>query len=521
MIGSLLLAASLLQDVPTHTVGGVVINAVTGSPLSKTRVFLAPTERLSDRVQAITGADGRFRFDGVRAGKYALSAERLGFTPQHYNERRLGQGYSSAIVAGEGETTDALVFRMIPGAAITGTVVDSNGDPVPYLVVQAVRAVGRGARRRQQRSMWGVTDDRGIYRIHSLPSGTYAIAAASGSTYPQTVAGVASEALVYPATYFPGTTNPDAAATIQLFARQEYRADMVVRPVPAARVQGTIVGGETVQGSYVNLVVPGLFGGETNALRRAYVHRGSFTIDNVPQGRCVLYLWDAKKRPLSRRPVEVVGPETTVTFGDIRLPEVTAMVAIQGHREETNGPTVLVLMRPENSDVVAGQIGKDGKATLPSLLPGRYEIMVRGQRELAVVSFEARGATRTADGMLDIPETGTVDLRIVADASAAEINGRLYRDGKPQAGVTALLVSREHLRNIGLYRLDQSDSDGSFAWHGVLPGKYMMFAFEDGEPYDYLDPDFIQTRMADAQPLTVTAEPKQKARLDMKAKKSD
>jgi hypothetical protein len=472
-------------------------------------------------VQSITGADGRFRFDGVPAGKYTLSTERLGFTPQAYNQRRLGQGYASAIVAGEGEATDALVFKMIPGAAITGTVVDSNGDPVPYLVVQAVRAVGRGARRRQQRSMWGSTDDRGIYRIHSLPAGTYAIAVASGSTYSQPVASSTRGAPAYPATYFPGTTNPEAAATIQLSAGQEYRVDLVVRPVPAARVEGTVVGGETAQGSYVNLVVPGLFGGETNALRRAHVYRGSFTIDNVPQGRCVLYLRDNKNQPVSRRAVEVVGPETTVTLGDVRLPEVTAMVAIQGHREETNWPTVLALMRPENSDVVVGQIGKDGKATVPSLLPGRYEIIVRSLRELAVVSFEVRGATRTADGMVDIPETGTVELRIVADASAAEINGRLYRDGKPQAGVTALLVPRERWRNTGSYRLDQSDSDGSFVWHGVLPGEYMMFAFEEGEPFDYLDPDFIKTQMADAQPLTVTAERTQKARLDVKTKKSD
>jgi hypothetical protein len=521
MIGLLLLAASLLQDATTHTVGGVVVNGVTGSPLSKTRVFLAPTERPSNRVQSVTGPDGRFRFDGVPAGKYGLTAERLGFAQQAYNQRCIGQGYASAIVAGEGEATDALVFKMIPGAVITGAVVNSNGDPVPRLTVQVVRAVGRGARRRQQRHFWGSTDDRGIYRIHSLPSGTYAIAVASGSTYSQTVAGFTSEALAYPATYFPGTTNPEAAATIQLSAGQEYRADMVVRPVPAARVQGTVVGGETAQGSYVIVGVPGLFGGETNALRRAYVHRGSFTIDNVPQGRCVLYLRDNKNQPVSRRAVEVVGAETTVTLGDVRLPEVSATVTIRGKQEETGLPTVVSLMRPETTDGTARSIDKDGKAKLPFLVPGRYQVTVRSQRELAVVSFEARGATRTADGMLEIPETGTVDLRIVADAAAAEINGRLYRDGKPQAGVTALLVPREHWRNTGSYRLDQSDSDGSFVWHGVLPGEYMMFAFEEGEPFDYLDPDFIKTQMADAQPLTVTAERTQKARLDVRAKKSD
>ncbi len=89
MIASLLLLAALLQtkEAPqaTYVASGRVVNGVTGEPLNKAHVTLAPSvappvayaQAGSSRRTVITGPDGRFRFEGLPAGKYHFSAERL------------------------------------------------------------------------------------------------------------------------------------------------------------------------------------------------------------------------------------------------------------------------------------------------------------------------------------------------------------------------------------------------------------------------------------------------------------
>jgi len=244
-------------------------------------------------------------------------------------------------------------------------------------------------------------------------------------------------------------------------------------------------------------------------------------MQDVPPGVCTLYLWSREGRPLIRRTIDVVAPETTVSLSEPLLPELSVAVSFREGHPETGTPVMLRLTHQNRSDFATGVVIRNDKSAVIPAFPGRYDVQVQGRRQYAIISFETSGATRTADGALEIPETGKAELRVVASTTAAQIDGRLYSDGKPRAGVIAVLVPRENWRNTGQYRLDQSDSDGSFTWYGVLPGKYLMFAFDEGEPYDYLDPALIQPLMAGAQPLTVTAEPKQKARLEMKSKKDN
>jgi hypothetical protein len=80
----------------------------------------------------------------------------------------------------------------------------------------------------------------------------------------------------------------------------------------------------------------------------------------------------------------------------------------------------------------------------------------------------------------------------------------LVRGSAPQSGVLAILVQRDTWEQIGIYRSDQSDSDGTFAWRDVPPGEYLAFALEDGEPNDYDDVDTLRALLPIAQPLTFT-----------------
>jgi iron complex outermembrane recepter protein len=56
---------------------GVVVDAETGAPIAAAQVRLRELQRGD-----LTRADGRFRFAGVAAGTYTLSAQRIGYAPQ-------------------------------------------------------------------------------------------------------------------------------------------------------------------------------------------------------------------------------------------------------------------------------------------------------------------------------------------------------------------------------------------------------------------------------------------------------
>ena len=67
-----------------------------------------------------------------------------------------------------------------------------------------------------------------------------------------------------------------------------------------------------------------------------------------------------------------------------------------------------------------------------------------------------------------------------------------------------MLAQRDLWKATGSYRFDQTDSDGTFTWPDVPPGEYLMFAFEEGLPWDHDDPDSIEKLLPIAQPLTVS-----------------
>lgn len=110
----------------------------------------------------ITGPDGRFRFEGVKAGKYRLTAERTGYVRQSYRQRSLNSNLSTAVVTGDEQATENLVFGVIPGSVISGAVGDSHGNVVPGMRVMAYSVFGfRDSRHLGTGFHVAITDDRG------------------------------------------------------------------------------------------------------------------------------------------------------------------------------------------------------------------------------------------------------------------------------------------------------------------------------------------------------------------------
>jgi hypothetical protein len=260
---------SAAANPPTnYRIGGIVLDALTGQPLSLAEVTLAPVTALDDAQTFLTASDGRFLFADLAPGKYRLMAGRRGYSVRGFNQH---ESFMTAIVAGPGQDSDHLRFRLSPSAVLTGSVTDQWNDPVRDAEVILFEQSWSAGSRSLHVINRTTTNDLGHYRFAHLTPGIYAIgvvahpwwgafaaqsfelsrlsaegSASSGRELIQFAGGsrnvsdpdvaVATNPaldLVYPVTYFPNATSLSDAAKLSLRPGATETADIALRPVPS------------------------------------------------------------------------------------------------------------------------------------------------------------------------------------------------------------------------------------------------------------------------------------------------
>ena len=88
---------------------------------------------------ATTDDQGKFQFNDVDQGPYRVVAARNGFARQEYGQRSFNRP-GTVINIREGQQVNDISFRLIPASTISGRVMDSNGEPLPGITVQALRS---------------------------------------------------------------------------------------------------------------------------------------------------------------------------------------------------------------------------------------------------------------------------------------------------------------------------------------------------------------------------------------------
>jgi hypothetical protein len=121
-------------------------------------------------------SDGRFIFKDLKDGKYRLAAVRDGMYPVEFGQRDSSQrGILFPVTAGQANTE--LKLEMTPTGAISGRVVDEDGQPIGHAVVYALAQEYRAGRKQFYIETATLTDERGDYRLFWLRPGKYAVAA--------------------------------------------------------------------------------------------------------------------------------------------------------------------------------------------------------------------------------------------------------------------------------------------------------------------------------------------------------
>lgn len=313
-----LIAAPPFQASSSVRLTGTVVDAGTNEPLPGVEIAFLRTVQGppgSPPLRAVTDGAGRFSID-IPQGDYRFLARRTGYVPSGNNGRP-----TPIIVTGPVQTMPEI--RLERGGTIAGKIVDVRGNPLPRLVVDAVRsgvsappgpamAVGESER----------TNDLGEFRLSGLPTGKYYVAA---RPMPQLFGAGRAGSAAFVSTYYPGVAEQAAASVVEVTAGATVTGiDFSIFESPTRAVSGTVVDerNRPVKGAVVTFArvgeVPGI---PTSATTQ---DRGRFSI-MLPEGDYVL----AASIPVTtsdggrRTGFRLSGPDTVrLTVGSDPTPDV-------------------------------------------------------------------------------------------------------------------------------------------------------------------------------------------------------
>jgi hypothetical protein len=473
----------------TYTISGVVRNP-SGSPQKRVRVAIAPESDLERQTAIITSDNGLFRFDGLPAGKFRLTAEPPVGGVQAFGQRTLATGFGTAVVTGPDQRTDNLVFRLISPCSIHGRVIDADGEPAEGVLVQLfVSTILRG-RRSVFYVSYRYTDDRGQYRFGGIRDGSYYVAAAGHPWYlNQLGSDTGPLARVgYSTIYYPGTRDPRSAGILALKPGQEAVADftMTTNPVAVLTVNPRGANGQV----RFDLTFDGIGATRTFANVTAAYAPGPTTIRGIAPGRYTIRARTTQGKPLfGVATVEMESEDKWLTVMVTEPPVVTGKLWIEDSKTVPDG-TYIELENEVEGIHTRRSVGADGGFKFEAMPPGKYRPLVAMPGKFVHLRSVTLDGTLAAEEMVEISKDARLEL--LGTLHGESIAGVVMRDGRPAEGVLALLAPRQESVNPLDYRAFQTDSDGTFEWDGLPPGDYVLIVREDWGDFEYANPAAVR-----------------------------
>jgi hypothetical protein len=538
------------------TITGVVSKATSAEPVSGATVKLVDEPPaitpVGHQIQVTTtGPDGAFRFDDVEPRAYWVVANLQGYMPTEYGQRSAtGTGISFAVATGQ--RVDVRL-TMWPTAAISGRVVDADGDPVGRVQVLALKTYYRDGQASMTIAQTVMTNDRGEYRMFWLPPGSYRVAARpwdlenlgqpvnigpprrfgtnEQGTSPVVAAhasasGVAIEETFIPI-YAPSTPDPQLAMAIVLGPGDSASADIQLagNRVAAHHVRGVFVSSSEVgarPGFFPQLMmVPRTstpFAVVAPGLVRA---DGTFDIAGVAPGSYFLYAGDSTAiMPLEVGETDVDNVTLVQSAGVALRGRITIDRGVLSETADTKvKPSEFQIQMARAPYLVGAPDGgprfnpapeEDGTLRLNTVAVGDYRISVRpfgmSPDGETLTGKPVRGALRNfyvksiRVGDVDVLAEGLhlfgplpQPLDIVVGLNGGEIDGTAS-DGRapvPNAVVVAVPDAQNRGR-LDLIKRTVSDVEGRFTIAGLAPGDYTFYAWDDVERGAWESQEFLR-----------------------------
>jgi hypothetical protein len=486
----------------TGLINGRVVNE-NGQPVPHAIVFVnAPMNPTQSRT---TSSDdgGNFQISGLDALLYTLSAS----APGHYLPFRDPDSLPTYYRLGDSGT-----ITLIKGGVITGAVTGPNGEP---LVQAGVRAIlirdandqppspGRFAIDRP-------TDDRGVFRIYGLPTGTYIVAAGGRATFGYSLNAYDSDA----PTYAPSSTR-DTAAEISVRAGEETTVDIRYRGDSGHAVSG-LVSGPIAPNSATNITLAPVVNGVplANALSIQNFSGKGFAFYGVADGDYDLIAQSnfvrgdtvaSEPRRITVKGADITGLELVLkglaSISGRVVFEQSNAAECKNKRQPSLAETMLVVRRNDKATpkdqlgfanyFAQGSPDQSGDFALRNLAAGQFNLQARFYAKywyLRSIMRQVPGAMPARGGVAnrqtDAARNGISlksgerisGLTVTLSAGAASLRGAV----KPAEGeslpaklyLNLAPAEKESADDVLRFFTAPVNADGTFALNNLPPGRY-------------------------------------------------
>jgi hypothetical protein len=565
------LMSGVAQRAPDGTAGisgTVTTTGVAPAPLARVLVTISGDSLKPSRT-TISDDRGRYAFPDLSAGRFTIVAARSPYVKTAFGAKRPGRPGTPIVLAAGQRITDVTI-PLTRGAAITGLVRAPGGEPATGIQIVATRLDDPG----DPAVAPVVTDDRGLYRLFGLAPGKYIVrgsvaergntgfsqlsdaemddvlaslqrksrlGATSGSSTPgaspaattsRTESSIRSATYDYAPVYYPGTSDPDQAATVTLAEGDERGAvDFDLQLVRTLTVEGrvSIAGEKLPAGIQVTLTRADLRGRPNVALDRPGTARlddsGRFRFANVLPGKYrvlarVMTTTRAAQAPAVNaattqsqaavvRMTDVFWALADVFLGDDDLTGVA--LTLQPGLKVTGRLVFDASTRPRPEAVPlrltelgggstltrSGNGRADGTFEIIGLLPGSFAIaspLADANWWLRSVMINGRDVL---DSALDLGATGDVNGLVATFTDRhTEISGLLQSVAPVAASDYFVVVFstdqafwRPPSRRV---RFTRPSLDGRYVLRDLPAGDYLIAAVTDMEPSDLTEVSFLE-----------------------------
>jgi hypothetical protein len=492
------------------SVSGTVLRQDTGEPLGKARVSVVTHEKWEDSVFDLTDSQGHFLLDDIPCGSYKLSASHTGFVEASYGQRKSSDP-GAILTLARGQKMTGLVFKLQRTAVITGHVFDENGDLVQGAIVRALRQTGRGTQRSFREAGTGVSNDLGGFRIFDLQPGRYYLAA-TYDPFPvrEGFDPTPRRRLLkkgYPATFFPGTTDPSKAQALALNPGDELTSiDFRMELVAMNTVSGKVLNPPATNGVrsgvqiYITSRGSGLPGYDSIDIH-TNEKNGTFVLHRVPPGsyyiRAAYFDRDTMEPMFTHRELEVTaGDVEGITLAFAPYTAVRGHVIWEGNKQADLSTFTVSLssVDEESPGTQPQEVKPDGSFLFRSVSEGEYHPRIFTSNGDCYLKSARAGSTPMADGKVSIHSGADNSLEFVVNCHAPQVEGQaLTSDSLPAVGVFVVLVPETRLReDSSEYAEARTDQNGHFLLKGIKPGDYKLFSWDAVEEGDWYNADFLK-----------------------------
>ena len=474
-----------------------------------------------------TDADGRFEFKEVPAGTYTVTARKTGFATMEFGQRRTTDPGKRIKVA-DAETVERIDLTLPAASAMTGRVIDENGDPVEGASVSIYtmtivhgrrRLIASGAERR--------TDDLGRFRLFNINPGEYVISAAAATTGQHRMPG-------YAATYYPGAHSLADAEVVAVKTGDDLSAlDLRLTPGRAAKVAGSVLDstGQPLDGAVLLDASrrSGVLAGP--AIRGRPQADGRFEFLNIAPGDYVLQALGRSRGGIEFGTRFLVVGEDDVTGLMLQTSvgsHVSGRITLEGGRSRVLPRDFQFNFQTMNEDAspdpgtYRAKINDDWTFEYDGLF-GSLLMRPAGRPEWLLRSIRVNGVdvtdTALPFGRLDDSLT---DVEVVLTNRGADVTGAAV-DPRGQLGapytVIVCPVDRElWTRHSRFVKAARAEPDGTFTVRGLPTAEYFVAALDRVQMADgsgeWQEPAFLEslvplaTRVALEEGRTGSASPR-------------